>query len=171
MKWPLVAFLAIATAALVAFAWLQSGGLKQRAMFSAVTPEEAVQALMSQIQAHNYKQAYASLDRSSDTDLDSFTRDVAGSDGSLRTYSSLQAAEVSPLRADADQALVRVRMNWSSAVGSLDDVRDLRVRHDGSVWRVVWPKPALSTVPPQVVSVNYLNWDIIGRNTSQNWGA
>jgi hypothetical protein len=62
-------------------------------------------------------------------------------------------------------------MNWSSALGSLDDVRDLRVRRDGSVWRVVWPKPAFSTVPPQVVSVNYLSWDVIGRNTSQNWGA
>ncbi len=86
-------------------------------MFSAVTPEEAVQALMSQIQAHNYQQAYASLDRSSDTDLASFIRDMAGSDGSLRTYSSLQSADVSPLHADQDQALVRVRMNWSSAAG------------------------------------------------------
>ncbi|MGA2373887.1 MAG: hypothetical protein ABSF72_00100 [Candidatus Sulfotelmatobacter sp.] len=171
MKWALVAFLGIATAALVAFSWLQSGGLKQHAMFSAATPEEAVQGLMSQIQAHKYQQAYASLDHSSGTDLESFTRDVAGSDGSLRTYSSLQAAEVSPLHADADQALVRVLMNWSSAVGSLDDVRDLRVRRDGPVWRVVWPKPAFSTVPPQVISVNYLSWDIIGRNRSQNWGA
>jgi len=171
MKWGLVALLTIATAVLVAFAWLQSGGLKQHAMFSAATPEEAVQALMSGIQAHNYQQAYASLDRSSDTDLASFIRDVAGSDGSLRTYSSLQTAEVSPLHADRDQALVRLRMNWSSALGSLDDVRDLRVRRDGPVWRVVWPKPAFSTLPAQVVSVNYLSWDVIGRNTSQNWGA
>jgi hypothetical protein len=171
MKWGLVAFLAIATVVLVAIAWLQSGGLKQHAMFAAVTPEEAVQALMSQIQARNYQQAYDSLDRSSDIDLASFTRDMAGSDGSLRTYSSLQTAEVSPLHADHDQALVRVRMNWSSALGSLDDVRDLHVRRDGSVWRVVWPKPAFSTVPQQVVAVNYLQWDVIGRNTSQNWGA
>ncbi|MFZ0957958.1 MAG: hypothetical protein WAN60_16560 [Candidatus Sulfotelmatobacter sp.] len=171
MKWGLVTFLAVATTVLVAISWLQSGGLKRHAMFSAVTPEEAVQALMSQIQAHNYQQAYASLDRSSDTDLASFTRELAGSDGSLRTYSSLQTAEVSPLHSDGDQALVRVRMNWSSALGSLDDVRDLHVRRDGSVWRVVWPKPAMAAVPPQVVSVNYLRWEVIGRNTSQNWGA
>lgn len=171
MKWRMVAFLAIATAVLVAFAWLQSGGLKQHAMFSAVTPEEAVQALMSDIQAHNYQQAYAALDPSSNTDLASFIREMAGSDGSLRTYSSLQGMEVSPLHADADQALVRVRMNWSSALGSLVDLRDFHVRRDGSVWRVVWAKPAFSTVPPQVVSVNYLRWEVIGRNTSQNWGA
>ncbi|HEY3974152.1 MAG TPA: hypothetical protein VGM18_14185 [Candidatus Sulfotelmatobacter sp.] len=171
MRWVLAIFIAAATVVLVAIAWMQSGGMTQHAMFQAHTPEQAVQALMSQIQAHNYQQAYASLDHSSDTDLASFIRDVAGSDGSLRTYSSLQTADVSALHADQDQAVVRVRMTWSSAVGSLDDVRDLHVRRDGSVWRVVWPKPAFTTVPPQVVSVNYLNWDIIGRNTSQAWGA
>ena len=117
MKWGLVTFLAVATTVLVAISWLQSGGLKRHAMFSAVTPEEAVQALMSQIQAHNYQQAYASLDRSSDTDLASFTRELAGSDGSLRTYSSLQTAEVSPLHADGDQALVRVQDELVERVG------------------------------------------------------
>jgi hypothetical protein len=171
MRWVLVAFVTVATVILVAFAWVQSGGMKEHAIFSAQTPEAAVQALMSDIQSHNFQPAYASLDRSSNTDLESFTRDVAGSDGSLRTYSSLQTADVSPLHADQDQALVRVRMNWSSAVGSLDDVRDLRVRRDGSVWRVVWPKPAFPTVPPQVMSVNYLRWEVIGRNASQNWGS
>jgi hypothetical protein len=171
MKWGLVAFLAIATVALVIFGWLQSGGLHQHAMFSAGTPEEAVQALMSQIQSRNYQQAFNSLDSSSETDLASFVRDMGGSDGSLRTYSSLQTADVSPLHADSDQAVVRVRMNWSSALGSLDDVRDLRVRREGSVWRIVWPKPAVSNVPPQVVPVNYLRWEVIGRNTSQTWGA
>src|SRR5579863_1956101 len=171
MKWVLVSFVAIATVVLVAMAWVQSGGLTQHAMLSATTPEAAVQSLMSEIQAQNYQEAYASLDRSSDTDLASFTREMAGSDSSLRTYSTLQAADVSPLHADGDQALVRLRMRWSSAVGSLDDVRDLQVRRDGAVWRVVWPKPSVPTEPPQVVSVNYLRWEVIGRNTSQNWGA
>jgi hypothetical protein len=171
MKWMLVVLLSLATAALVAYGWLQSGGLNRHAMLSATTPEQAVQALMSEIQAHNYQEAYASLDPGSDADLASFIRDVAGSDGSLRSYSSLQSADVSPLHADSDQALVRLRMTWSSAVGSLDDVRDVRVRRNGSIWRVVWPKPAFPTVPPQVVSVNYLRWEVIGRNPSQNWGA
>lgn len=170
MKWVLVFLVTIATAVLVALSWVHSGGALRRAA-SESTPEQAVESLMSQIQARNYRQAYASLDPSSDTDLESFTRDVAGSDGSLRTYSSLQSADVSPLHASEDEAVVRVRMNWSSAVGSLDDVRDLHVRRDGSVWRVVWPKPEFPTVPPQVVSVNYLRWDVIGRNTSQSWGA
>ena len=140
-------------------------------MLSADSPEAAVQVLMSQLQAHNYQQAYASLDPSSNTDLASLIREMDGNDGSLRTYSSLQSAEVAPLHEDADQAAMRVRMNWSSALGSLVDVRDFQVRRHGSVWRVVWPKPVFSRVPPQVVSVNYLRWEVIGRNTSQNWGA
>lgn len=171
MKWTLPLFIGVATGILVAIAWLQSGGMKQHAMFSASTPEEAVQALMSEIQSHNYQQAYNSLDPSSNTDLASFTNDLAGSDGSLRTYSSLQSSDVSPLHADANEAVVRLRMTWSSAVGSLDDVRDVHVRRNGSVWRVVWPKPAIVQVPPQVVSVNYLRWEVIGRNTTQSWGA
>ena len=170
-SWGLVTFLALATTVLVAFAWLQSGGLKQQVRVSAVTPEQAVQALMRQIQAHDYKQAYAALDRSSDTDFASFVRDVAGSDGSLRTYSSLQTADVSPLHIDRDQAMVRVEMSWSSALGSLHDVWDLPLRRAGSAWRVVWPKPTAASVPLQVAAVNYLRWEVIGRNTSQNWGA
>jgi hypothetical protein len=171
MKWTLALLITGVTAVLIAIAWLQSGGLNQHAMRSAGTPEEAVQALMGQIQAHNYEQAYASLDPSGGTDLGSFIRDVAGSDGSLRTYSSLQSTDISPLHEDSDHALFRLRMNWSSAVGSLDDVRDVPVRRDGSVWRVVWPKPVFPAIPPQVVSVNYLRWEVIGRNSSQNWGA
>ena len=140
-------------------------------MFSAATPEAAVRALMTQVQSHRFDQAYASLDPGSNTDLSSFVRDVAGSDGSLRTYSSLQSVDVSPLHADSDHAVVRLRMTWSSAVGSLDDVRDVNVKRDGSIWRVVWPKAVFQAVPPQVVAVNYLRWEVIGRNTSQAWGA
>jgi hypothetical protein len=171
MKWMLAVVIGAGTVFLVAIAWFQSGGLQQHAMHSASTPDEAVHALMSEIQAHNFQDAYASLDPASNTDYAAFVRDVSGGDGSLRTYSSLQTAEVSPLHTEGDQALVRVRMNWSSAVGSLDDVRDLHVRRDGSIWRVVWPKPDFPRVPPQVVAVNYLRWEVIGRNESQNWGA
>jgi hypothetical protein len=171
MKWVMVVLITTGTVVLVALGWLQAGGLRQRAMFSAATPEEAVQALMSQIQSHDYQQAHASLDPSSDTDLASFTRDVAGSDGSLRAYSSLQNADVYSLHENHNEAVVRIRMAWSSAVGSLDDVRDVRVLRHGSIWRVVWPSPVFPTVPPQVVSVNYLRWEVIGRDTSQHWGA
>jgi hypothetical protein len=171
MKWLLALFIAAATAALVGIGWVQSGGLQQHEMFAARTPQQAVQALMSEVQSHDYRRAFDSLDPSSDNDYDSFVHDVGGTNGSLRTYSALQNTDISPLHLKGDDAVVRLRMNWSSAVGSIDDVRDVHVRNDGSVWRVVWPKVAAAPVPPQVVAVNYLRWEVIGRNTSQNWGA
>ena len=165
-------FITIATVLLVAIAWVQSGGMKQHAMFSAATPEEAVQALMTR---HSDSQFPAGLcfARSQQRvriwhrSLAMWREATAACAPTLRCKARMSR----PLHADQDQAMVRVRMIWSSAVGSLDDVRDLHVRRDGSVWRVVWPKPAVTAVPPQVVSVNYLRWDVIGRNTSQNWGA
>ena len=171
MRWATTGLITLATIVLVAIAWIQSGGLKQHGIFSATTPEQAVSALMQEVQSRDYERAYSSLDPSSDIDKASFIRDVAGSDSSLRTYSTLQSADESPLHQSGDDAVVRLRMNWSSAVGSLDDVRDIHVRRNGAVWRVVWPKPAPQAVPPQVVPVNYLRWELIGRNESQSWGA
>jgi hypothetical protein len=163
--------IAIITVALLAIAWVQAGGLKRHEISSAATPEGAVRALMADIQARDWDRAYARLDRSNDVERAVFTQDIAGSDGSLRSYGTLQSYDVYALHADQDRALMRVRMTWSTAVGSLDDVRDVQVQRDGTMWRVVWPKPASSDVPPQVIPVNYLRWDVVGRDTSQAWGA
>ena len=170
MKTIFALVLIVATAILLAAGWVQAGGMKLRAERSAATPEEAVHALMADIQAHNWDHAYALLDHANDLQQADFVREVAGSDGSLRTYSSLQTYEIWPVHLEASHATIRVRMNWSSAVGSLDEVRDLSVVQDGSVWRVVWPKPNFANVPLQVLPVNYLRWDVIGRR-SDDWGA
>jgi len=171
MKRLLPLVLTVTTLILLAVSWVQAGGLKRHAIFSAATPEEAVQALMADIQARNWDRAFARLDPSNDVEKAAFIRDIAGTDGSLRTYGSLQSFDVWPQHADQNQAVMRVRMRWSTAVGPLDDVRDLTVRRDGALWRVVWPKPNLPKVPPQVMAVNYLRWDVIGNETSQPWGA
>ena len=165
---PLV--IALVTAALVAAGWWQAGGYRLRAERAAGTAEQAVRALMADIQAHNWSDAYASLDHANGLQESDFIREVAGADGSLRTYSVLQSFEVWPLHADANHSTQRVRMNWSSAVGSLDELRDLSVVRDGSVWRVLWAKPDFPNVPLQVLPVNYLRWDVVGHR-SDDWGA
>ena len=170
MKIVLSLILILATVVLVGAGWVQAGGLKLRAERSAATPEEAVHALMGDIQAHNWDHAYALLDHGNDVQQADFVHEVAGTDGSLRTYSNLQTFEIWPLHIEADRATIRVKMNWSSAVGSIDEVRDLPVVQDGNVWRVVWPKPNFPNVPLQVLPVNYLRWDVIGRR-SDDWGA
>ena len=158
------------TLLLVLIAWLQSGGWQLRKNANAITPEEAVRALMTDIQARDWDRAYAQLDRKNDVDKSAFVRDVAGSDGSLRSYASLQSYDLSSLRAEQDAAAVRTHVVWSTAVGSLETFWDLNLQREGSRWRVVWPKPTVNDVPPQVVPVNYLRWDLIGRNSSQVWG-
>ncbi|HVO64142.1 MAG TPA: hypothetical protein VMT53_24695 [Terriglobales bacterium] len=171
MKTALAIVIFIVTATLIGIAWVQSGGLASQEISSARTPEEAVQALMADVQAHNWNAAYARLGDTSSVDKQDFIRDLNGSNGSLRTYSSLQSFTVWPLHASDQEATLRVRMSWSSAIGPLNDVRDLHVRHEGDVWKVDWPKPNIAKVPPQVIPVNYLRWDIIGRSAGDDWGV
>jgi hypothetical protein len=170
LKATLALLIALLTAILLGAGWMQAGGLKLREQRTARTPEEAVRALLADIQARNWDQAFARLDHSNDIQQPDFVREIAGSDGSLRTYSTLQSFDTWPVHADADHSTFRVRLNWSSAVGSMDDVRDLAVVRDGSVWKVVWPKPTFANVPLQVLPVNYLRWDVIGRR-SDDWGS
>src|SRR5207253_9428252 len=90
MKAFLPIVIVVATAALVAMAWVQSGGLALHEMRSAGTPEEAVEALMTDIQSRNWDRAYARLANSNDFEKQLFVSDLGGRRGSLRTYSSLQ---------------------------------------------------------------------------------
>ena len=170
MKTVLIASIVVVTALLVGAGWVQSGGLQLHAEQAASTPDEAVRALMTDIQAHDWSHAYPRLDHRNNIHQDDFVREVAGTDGSLRTYSSLQAFDIWPIHADPHHATLRVRLNWSSALGSLDEVRDLSAVRDGAAWKVVWPKPNFPEVPLQVLPVNYLRWDVIGRR-SDDWGS
>lgn len=171
MKSALAILIILITLGLIGIAWIQSGGMASHEISSGRTPQEAVQALMADLQAHNWNSAYARLANANNIEKQDFIRDVAGSNGNLRTYSSLQSFTVWPLHATDQDATMRVRMTFSSAVGSLDDVRDLRVQHEGDAWKVVWPKINVPKVPPQVIPVNYLRWDVIGRSAGDDWGV
>jgi hypothetical protein len=167
----IVAFLLIAiTLFLVALGWVMSGGLTRHEILSASTPTEAVQAVLADVQSHDWDRAYARLANANDIEQPAFVRDLSGSNGSLRTYSSLDSFDVWPLHASGDQATVRANLHWSTALGSIDDLRDLKVeRKDGS-WKVDWPVPNFPKVPPQVIPLNYLRWDIINRGPEDTWG-
>jgi hypothetical protein len=67
--------------------------------------------------------------------------------------------------------LVRVKLNWSTAVGHISDTRDLKVIRDGHDWKVVWPDSQAPKLPAQVMSVNYLRWDIVNRGPEGDWGT
>jgi hypothetical protein len=64
-----------------------------------------------------------------------------------------------------------LKLRWSTVVGSFVDTKDLRVIRNGSNWQPVWPLVKEPRVPPQVIPVNYLRWDVIYRGPEDDWGS
>lgn len=166
MKLVIPVVLAILAVVLVAGATMHSNELKP-----ATTPEGAVQLLLDHARSHDFNGAFNYVAKSSNTDQQSFAKDLSGRDGSLRTYSSLQKFDTKVMRENDEQALVRANIEWSTAVGAFYENRDLEVVKEGSSWKVVWPVAKQAKVPPQVIPVNYLRWDIVTRGSDDDWGA
>jgi hypothetical protein len=174
----LAVILIVATIALVVIGTLwpnQSGTYvsdsKARLMGSVSSPRDAVNALLGQISRRNWESAYSSLANKGEFTESEFIRDLNGDHGSLRTYANLESYDAQPLHAASDEAQVRASMRWASVVGSFDDSRDLRVVRNGRRWQVLWPIVKEAKVPPQVIPVNYLRWDVIYRGAADDWGA
>jgi hypothetical protein len=94
-----------------------------------------------------------------------------GTWGSLRTYSNLENADLRVLRKTDNEALVRTTTKWATAVGAFYDTRDLKVVNRDGIWKVLWPEVKVPQVPPQVIPVNYLRWDVVFRGPGDEWGA
>jgi len=138
---------------------------------SSSSPEGAVHAMLNRVRSHDYAGAYNYVAKSSNADEKDFASDLAGRDGSLRTYSALQQVDTKVLHETDNQALVRATMQYATAVGAIYDTRDLKVVKEGSDWKVEWPVQKEPNVPPQVIPVNFLRWDIITRGSNDDWGA
>jgi hypothetical protein len=171
MKRGLPILIAVVTAVLIVLAYFQSGAVERREIRSASTPDQAVRLMLSQIQAHNFDAAYARLANRGDVDKNTFVREFNGSYGSLLTYASLENFDVWGLRTSDQEANVRARLHYSTGVGPLDDVRDLKLQKDGDTWKVIWPVNKNAKLPPQVIPVNYLRWDVISRGAGDDWGV
>jgi hypothetical protein len=98
-------------------------------------------------------------------------RDLTGTHPSLRSYASLDGFDLHPLHASADSAQIRVDLTWSEVVGTYHEVRDLGVVRAGDQWQVAWPLVKEPRVPPQILAVNYLRWDVVYRGAEDDWGA
>ncbi|HET9698791.1 MAG TPA: hypothetical protein VFP40_18105 [Terriglobales bacterium] len=138
---------------------------------SSSTPEEAVQVLGQEIQAHDWAKAYESFANKAQFTEPEFELDLTGYTTNLRTYSTLDHFSVWPLHASADEADVRLELDWATVVGTAVINRDLKVAKTGNHWNVVWPFTKQPVVPPQVIPVNYLRWDVIYRGAGDDWGA
>jgi hypothetical protein len=135
------------------------------------SPQAAAENLADEIGRQDWEKAYSSLANRNEFTEPEFERDLRGSYPSLRTYATLASFDLRPLHASADEALVQLNLRWSTVVGSFLDARNLRVTRTGERWSVVWPILKEPRVPPQVIPVNYLRWDVVYRGPEDDWGA
>jgi hypothetical protein len=135
------------------------------------TPEAAVNNLAHEIAQNAWQRAYSNLANKNEFSELDFEHDLRGGYSSLRTYASLDTFEVRPQHATEQEAQVQLRLRWSTVLGTFADTRELRVVNSGGRWQVVWPLVKEPRVPPQVIAVNYLRWDVIYRGPEDDWGA
>jgi hypothetical protein len=159
------------TMAALALVLVAAGTVRRSSLAPASSPEGAVHSLFTQAQGRNWNGAYRFVSKTSNTDPEDFYRDIGGSDGSLRTYSNLFGVDTKVLRENESEAMVRANLTYSSAVGTIHATRDLKVVNEEGSWKVVWPTVKQAKVPPQVILVNYLRWDVINRGLDDDWGA
>lgn len=164
-----VAFVVIGTIWPVLSAVAYAGG--EALLPSSSTPEAAVNNLGDEIRAHDWARAYDSFANKAEFSQKQFVLDLTGYYPSLRTYATLENFEVKPLHATASDAEIQLVLNWSTVVGTSTTTRNLHVMKNGDRWDPVWPFEKKPVVPPQVIPVNYLRWDVIYRGPGDDWGV
>ncbi len=164
-----VLFLAIGTIWPIPSAVYYAGG--GGAVSQPNTPQAAVDNLAVEIKLRNWQAAYDRLANRATFTEPEFIHDLTGYALSLRTFATLQSYDVQPLHQSANDAEIAMKLHWSSVVGTFDDTRDLHVVRDGDHWSVDWPLVKQQHVPPQVIPVNYLRWDVINRGAGDDWGT
>jgi hypothetical protein len=143
----------------------------ERLVYSSSTPEAAVRNLGDEIRRSDWDDAYDNLADKAQFTESQFQHDLSGSYPSLLTYATLQGFEMEPLHATENDAAIRLKLRWSTVVGPEVSSRDVRVVRNGDRWQVDWPIEKESPLPPQVIPVNYLRWDVINRGPGDDWGV
>lgn len=173
----LALFLFLATVGLItvgtlkpvrAAAYYEGGGTS---IGSPSTAEAAVNNLGDEIRAQEWQRAYDSLANKAEFSEPQFEHDLMGYYPSLQTNATLDKFEVLPLHSGPDEAQIRMKLYWSTVVGTSVSTRDLKVVRSGDRWLATWPIVKEPVVPPQVIPVNYLRWDVIYRGPGDDWGA
>jgi hypothetical protein len=175
----LAVFIALATGALLVIGTLSpvptavyyAGGQTHALSRGSSTPEAAVQSLGAELRLHNWPAAYSSLANKSEFSQDEFEHDLTGTFLSLRTGATLDHVDVQPLHESDHQAEMSMRMHWSTVLGPYEDTRDVHLVRIGDRWAADWPLVKTPHVPPQVIAVNYLRWDVVYRGPGDDWGA
>jgi len=164
-----VIFVVIGTVWPVPSAAAYAGG--ETLLHSSATPEAAAQNLGDEIRMQAWGKAYDSLANKARFTQADFVHDLTGSYPSLLTYATLDKFDVLPLHATDSESEVRLSLYWATVIGTSVSTRDLRIVKNGDRWESEWPVVKEPIVPPQVIPVTYLRWDVIYRGAGDDWGA
>jgi hypothetical protein len=135
------------------------------------TSEASVRSFGNAIHANAWATAYNSLANKAQFTEPQFMADLMGYYPNLRTYSGLDTFEIAPVHSSDTDAEYQVKLHWATVVGDAVETRDVHVIRTGDRWQVSWPISKDPVVPPQVIPVNYLRWDVIYRGAGDDWGA
>jgi hypothetical protein len=138
---------------------------------SSGTPAAALQNLGNDIRSQNWEKAYNSLANKAQFTQTDFVHDLTGAYPNLRTYSHLENFESHPTHESDSDAEYQVKLHWATVVGDAVSTRDVRLVRNGGDWQVEWPVTKETALPPQVIPVNYLRWDVIYRGAGDDWGS
>lgn len=138
---------------------------------SSSTPEDAVRSLGEAIRTGAWEKAYSTLANRAQFTEPEFVHDLTGYYQGLLSYATLDHFSVEPIHATANDADFRLKLYWSTVLGISSISRDLHLIRSGNEWQVDWPITKQPVVPPQVIPVNYLRWDVINRGPGDDWGA
>jgi hypothetical protein len=138
---------------------------------SSGTPAAALQNLGDDIRSQNWAKAYNSLANKAQFTQTDFVHDLTGAYPNLRTYSHLENFESHPTHESDSEAEYQVKLHWATVVGDAVSTRNVRVVRNGGDWQVEWPVTKEAALPPQVIPVNYLRWDVIYRGAGDDWGS
>src|SRR5580692_11214353 len=164
-----VVLIVIGTVWPISSATVYAGGLSLMNNWS--TPEAALRSLGDAVHAQAWGKAYDSLANKAQFTQPQFMSDLMGYYPNLRTYSGLDTFEIAPVHATDTDAEYQVKLHWATVVGDAVVTRDVHVVKNGDRWQVDWPITKEPAVPPQVIPVNYLRWDVIYRGPGDDWGA
>jgi hypothetical protein len=135
------------------------------------TPTAALQNLGEDIRTQSWNRAYNSLSNKAEFTQTDFQHDLLGAYPNLRTYSRLEKFESHPLHQTDSDADFQVKLHWATVVGDAVMTRKVHLVRNGGDWQVEWPVTKQPILPPQVIPVNYLRWDVIYRGAGDDWGT
>jgi hypothetical protein len=157
--------------AVLTIALIAGASAKGKVKVSTSNAEATVRSFYDELKARDVNAAYQMISPETNTSKEDLAHDIFGTDGSLKTLSSLQDADLRMLRETDDQAMVRANLTYSTAVGALHESKDLKLVRKGNNWQILYPVAKQENLPPQVLPVTYLRWDIIHGSGSDDWGA